>query len=333
MGDDVPVRLSAKRGAIAVAVGLFAGLVSVGLPYVAAWLSAVLSGAASPDSSLTAVSGFGAALTLLFPLVQGVSMGLSLGHTRYRLTTLTVLSLAMALVDIVAAAVILHEGVICLIIMSPLLLLMIWFGAAIAQTIYSRTDRRVQISLVPLVMLVVFAEARGPTPNYAAEVTDSVIVNAPPEYVWRYVTSYPENRDPPEYWLWRAGLPYPTQSIADAPEVGAKRICAFSTGIAFEERIVELRPNEVMTFEVTAQPDHPEVTGHFQFDRGQIRLTRNADGTTTLTARSWYRLFVRPAAYFDWWTADITRQVHFRVLNHMKALAETDYRQAAAQQH
>jgi uncharacterized protein YndB with AHSA1/START domain len=207
-------------------------------------------------------------------------------------------------------------------------MLVIWIGTLAGHSFLRGLRPKVQVSLVPLVMLAVFAEARGPTPNFTAEVTDSVIVDAPPEYVWRYVTTYPENRDAPQYWLWQAGLPYPTQSIADAPEVGAKRICAFSTGIAFEERIVEIQPNEVMTFEVTKQPDHPEVAGHFQFDRGQIRLTRNGDGTTTLTATSWYRLFVRPAAYFNWWTEDITRQVHFRVLNHMRDLAEADFKAA-----
>lgn len=330
MADDVPVQLTQKRGFIAIAIGMAAAVVIVGLPYLATWLHAVTTGAAPFGTSMTAVSGFNASLTLLFPAIQGVGMGVALGRARYALSTTAMLSFAMLFVDIVLSMLVLREGVICLVIMSPLLYLMIWIGALIARAVLSRAGRKVQVSLIPLVALAVFAEARGPMPNYTAEVTDSVIVNAPPEYVWRYVTSYPENRDPPEYWLWQAGLPYPTQSIAEAPEVGAKRICAFNTGIAFEERITELRPNEVMTFEVTAQPDHPEVTGHFQFDRGQIRLTRNADGTTTLTATSWYRLFVRPAAYFDWWTADITRQVHFRVLNHMKDLAETDYRQAPA---
>lgn len=328
MSDDVPPTLTPKRGAIAIAIGLLTAVVLVGLPYVATWLLAISAGEAAANSSLTSVSGFGASLTLLLPVLQGVGMALALGRPRYRLSQITLLSLAATLTDIVLAAFVFREGVICLIIMSPLLMLMIWVGALIGRTAFARVKREVQLSLVPLVMLAVFAEARGPTPNYMAEVTDSVVVNAPPEFVWRYVTSYPENRNPPEYWLWQAGLPYPTQSIAEAPAVGAKRICAFNTGIAFEERIVELTPNEVMTFEVTAQPDHPEVTGHFQFDRGQIRLTRNADGTTTLTATSWYRLFVRPAAYFDWWTADITRQVHFRVLNHMKALAEQDFQAA-----
>jgi hypothetical protein len=328
MTGNVPAKLTARSGVIAVAVGFVAGLIVVGLPYISIWIHAVATGAAPPGSSMTSVAGFNASLTLLFPIIQGAVMGLALGRPRYDLGPVSLLSLAMMFVDISAAYFIIREGVICLIIMSPLLFFMIWIGALIGRAMFFNLGRKVQVSLVPLVMLAVLAEARLPAPNFSAEVTDSVIVNAPPEYVWRYVTTYPENGDPPDYWLWQAGLPYPTQSVAEASEIGAKRICAFNTGIAFEERIIELRPNEVMTFEVTAQPDHPEVTGHFQFDRGQVRLTRNADGTTTLTAISWYRLFVRPAAYFNWWTEDITRQVHFRVLNHMKALAEADYREA-----
>lgn len=325
MTDDVPAKPTAKRSAIAVAIGFFAGLFVVGLPYISVWIHAVATGAAPFGSSLTSVVGFNASLTMLFPLIQGAAMGIALGRLRYDVAAVSILSLWMVVVDVVAAAVIIRDGVICLIIMSPLLYFMIWIGGLIGRAVFFKLGRRVQVSLVPLVMLAVIVETRLPAPDLRAEITDSVIVNAPPEYVWRYVTTYPENRDPPEYWLWQAGLPYPTQSIADAPEVGATRICAFNTGIAFEERIVELQPNEVMTFEVTAQPDHPEVNGHFQFDRGQIRLTRNADGTTTLTAISWYRLFVRPAIYFNWWTEDITRQVHFRVLNHIKDLAEADY--------
>ena len=79
-----------------------------------------------------------------------------------------------------------------------------------------------------------------------------------------------------------------------------------------------------MTFKVTKQPDHPEIVGHFSLDKGQLILEVNPDGTTTVIATSWYRLFVRPAAYFNWWATDITRNIHYRVLGHMKKLAEAD---------
>ncbi len=313
--------MTPQRGAIVVAIGLLAGIIFVLGPYGLVWLIGTLSGHSVP--SFTSVSGYTNGLTLLFPLVQGIALGLAMGRGRYDVGVTAILVVVLGLVEIVGSYVLIREGVICLIILSPVIFGMMafgaWIGRVLARSVLKRT---VQVSIIPLIALAVFAEASGPKPDYTGAVADSVTINAPPEYIWRYVLEYPENQAPSEYWLWNIGLPRPIQSVAETPEVGATRLCRFSDGIVFEERITELEPNRVMTFDVTRQPDHPEVIGHFQFDRGQIRLTPNADGTTTITATSWYRLFVRPAPYFDWWTADITRNIHFRVLNHMKRLAE-----------
>ena len=48
------------------------------------------------------------------------------------------------------------------------------------------------------------------------------------------------------------------------------------------------------------------------------------DGTTTLIGRTWYTLQVRPAFYFDWWTHDIFRAVHLRVMKHIQQLSEQE---------
>jgi uncharacterized protein YndB with AHSA1/START domain len=318
------VQMSAQRKAIVVAIGLLAGILFVLVPYGIRWFMSVSSGDAAP--SFTSASGFTNGLVVLFPLVQGLAMGLAIGPRKYDFGETAILIVILAGIELAAAFVLLREGVICLIILSPLIFAMVAGGAFLGRVIVRATaNRTLQVSLIPLIALAVFAEASGPKPDYSGSVADSVVINAPPEYVWRYVVQYPENETPSEYWLWDIGLPRPIQSVAETPEVGGARLCRFSDGIVFEERITELVPNRVMTFDVTRQPNHPEVIGHFQFDRGQILLTPNADGTTTITATSWYRLFVRPAPYFDWWTADITRNIHFRVLNHMKRLAEEDY--------
>ncbi|QGZ95746.1 SRPBCC family protein [Terricaulis silvestris] len=316
--------LNPQRKAIVIAIGLAAGILFVLGPYGMRWLMSAASGNAAP--SFTSASGFTTGLVLLFPLVQGLAMGLAIGRGKHDFGETAILIVILTGIELVAAFVLLREGVICLIILSPLIFVMVAAGAFLGRVIVRATPKRsLQVSLIPLIALAVFAEASGPKPDYSGSVADSVTINAPPEYVWRYVVQYPENETPSEYWLWNVGLPRPIQSVAETPEVGGTRLCRFSDGIVFEERITELVPNQVMTFDVTRQPNHPEVIGHFQFDRGQIRLTPNANGTTTITATSWYRLFVRPAPYFDWWTADITRNIHFRVLNHMKRLAEQDY--------
>ncbi len=328
--DDATIDPSPLRVAIAIGIGLAAGLIIVVIPYTIVWL---INHGLDRDLALNALSGFNFSIVALYPAVQGFAMALALGRERRSILTTAGCSFLLMLIELVGAAIFMREGIICLIILSPLLFGCIWGGAALGRVVArARVHRGLQASLAPLLMLGVFAESTGPAPDHTSVVADSIVIDAPPEYVWRYVLSYPENNTPAEYWLWRAGLPEPVQSVADAPRVGANRVCRFKGGLAFEERITELEPNSVMTFAVTKQPDHPEVTGHFHFDQGQIRLTRNADGSTTVTATSWYRLFVRPAAYFDWWTADITRQVHFRVLNHIKRLAERDYREAQSPQ-
>lgn len=326
-------QMTLRTAIIALVAGLAAGILFVILPYGLVWFANAVTSQGVNAPNFTAVSGFNSSLTVLFPVVQGFGLGLAMGPKRYNLMWPVLLSAVLTVIELIGSYFLLREGVICLIILTPLIFGMMFVGALFGRIVARREWRRtLQVSVLPLVALGVFAEALGPKPDYASSVVDEVVVNAPPEYVWRYVVTYPENNSPPDYWLWQIGLPYPRQSIAQAEEVGAVRACNFSTGISFQERITELEPNRVMTFEVTRQPNHPEVIGHFQFDRGQVRLTPNADGTTTITATSWYRLFVRPAPYFDWWTTDITRQVHFRVLNHMKALAEADYAAAQARE-
>lgn len=328
MQKDEPFStLGAKRFVLAVAVGLIAGFAIVLAPYCIVWLFDVGAGKAVPASVISA-AGYNNSVVALFPFVQGFAAALTMGRARYHLENIFGIAGALLLVEIVLGMVFLHEGVICVIMAAPVLYICMLAGAGLGRVLARRMpqSRTLQVSLVPLLMLAVVVEAIGPKPDYAASVADSVVIDAPPEYVWRYVVQYPENTTPPNYWLWSIGLPYPTQSVAEAPRVGAKRLCKFSGGYAFEERIVELRPNALMRFAVTKQPDHPEVTGHFRFDEGEIALTRNANGSTTITATSRYRLFVRPAFYFDLWTADVTRQIHFRVLNRMKALAEADFR-------
>jgi uncharacterized protein YndB with AHSA1/START domain len=318
------------RAAAAIAIGMVSGFALVVLPYSLVWLQAAITDR-DLSTSLTAVSGFNTSLTLVFPFVQGLAMAIALGRKRYNFGMVALLSLALLLIELFGAALFMHEGIICLIILSPIVFILIVCGAAIGRALIAwraRASRTLQVSLVPLIFFAVLAEAAGPRPDHVAAVTDSVTINASPEYVWRYIVQYPENTSPPEYWLWRIGLPAPIQSVAEAPRIGATRLCRFSNGVAFEERIVELVPNRVLTFDVTRQPNDPEVLGHFRFERGQIQLTPNRDGSTTVTATSRYRLFVRPAAYFDLWTVDITRNIHFRVLNHIKRLAEHDYADA-----
>ncbi len=269
---------------------------------------------------------YNASLLLVMPLIQGGFGGLMRGREKQSVGSGFLVIAVITVIDIGVAAIFMREGAICVLMASPLLVAIIAIGYGTGRGLARiRRSRVMSMSLMPLAVLGVVGETTGPAPDYPATVTDAVTVNAPPEYVWRYIVDYPDNPNPPDYWLWQMGLPAPTHSVAPVQVVGARRDCKFTGNQAFEEKIAVLEPNKKLVFDIIRQPDHPEIIGHISVDRGEMTLNRNADGTTTIVATSYYRLHVRPAPYFAWWAEDVTRHIHFRVMGYMKTLAERDY--------
>ncbi len=209
-------------------------------------------------------------------------------------------SLLCMLLGLLIAAVALHEGAICLVIVSPIL-----YGGMIAGAltgrVWFRKDRdRVNLCLAPVFVLAIVAEP-ALRARHTSVVTDEIRIAVPPTRVWPHVLAFKPIPDPPSYWLFRIGT----------------RLAAF------EERVAEIEPGRRLTFDIVEMPADPELLGHLDAHRGQFELHDNGDGTTTLIGRTWYTLHVRPAWYFDLWTHEILGAVHLRVMRHIKRLAET----------
>lgn len=266
------------------------------------------------------------------PFLQSVLVGYRLGKWRTGGDLYTLAVFLIFAMDIAAAFLLLGEGIFCLAIFSPLLFVIIipgiMMGAAAGKE--SVSTKRLHSTLIPLAFVFSLLDANSARPVTNYEVRDAVVVQAPANILWNYIVEYPVNNAAPDYFLWKVGLPMPTQSTASGAAVGQSRECKFTKDIVFKEKITALDKGKVLEFDITAQPEHPELMGHFQLDKGKLELIPNKDGTTTLVSTSWYRLFVSPAFYFNWWAEDIVREVHFRVMGHMKNLAEAEY---AAKKH
>ena len=228
----------------------------------------------------------------------------------------------VTLVGLAAAAIVLREGVVCLVIVSPALYLFILCGILLGRIWFRPDYSKLQLTIFPLLALITLGESVYHSEREAV-VTDRILIQAPPVKVWPHVLAFPEIPDTPDYWIFRLGLPYPTTTTNGGNFVGADRQCIFSNGVVIKERVAEFVPNEKLTFDVAEQPTDPEAYGHITLHRGQFVLQDNHDGTTTLIGSSWYTLHVRPRWYFDLWTRDMTRAVHLRVMNHIRRLAET----------
>jgi len=256
---------------------------------------------------------------LLVPVAMGMVAAWIWKPLRLGMGAALLHSLFCTVFTIFVAALVFREGVICVIILSPLLYASIAAGALLGR-IWFRTDR-LNLLIAPALVFAVVGELslRG---SHHSVVVDEVRIAAPPSAVWPHVLAFDRIPAAPDYWLFHLGLPYPTSTTNAGNFAGAARACEFSGGAVFDETIVEFAPERKLTFDIIKMPPDPELMGHLDAHRGQFELRDNGDGTTTLVGRTWYSLHVRPAAYFDWWTHQIFRAVHLRVMNNVKRLAE-----------
>jgi hypothetical protein len=215
----------------------------------------------------------------------------------------------------------LNEGAICLLIVSPLVFCFVIAGAFIGRSMFYHDNDTLKVSVVALLVFVFLSDYLSKH-QYENMVSDRIVINASPEKIWPHVVSFEKIKQQNEFWLFRIGMPSPMQTTVTGNYKGAGRKCIFSNGYVFDERISIYEPTRNLTFDITHQPRDPEIMGHIDIVRGQFLLKDNGNGTTTLIGNSWYKLYVFPTLYYDIWAESVTRNVHLRVMQHIKALSE-----------
>ncbi len=145
-----------------------------------------------------------------------------------------------------------REGVICLLMAVPLALPFSIAGGLVARCILQRRHLVVAsptfaacVALLPLMMIGEQAAKLDPPVN---AVTTSITIDAPVSVVWKNVIAFPPLA-PPDEWLFRAGIAYPTSGRIVGSGPGAVRYCHFSTG-DFVEPITVWDENRLLAFDV-----------------------------------------------------------------------------------
>ncbi len=232
-------------------------------------------------------------------------------------------SVVNTLAAILASFIFLREGIFCLIIVSPLILVFVVTGAFIGRVMFRKKNNILKSSVFGILSIAFIVDTVSKHENVQM-VSDTMIIQAPIEKVWPFVVEYEPITAKENYWFFAIGMPSPVQSTVTGYHAGAGRKCIFSNGYIFDEKMVVYKPNEELTFDIIEQPRDPEIMGHIDILRGQFLLKDNGDGTTTLIGNSWYRLYVFPGWYFNLWSKSVTRNVHLRVMDHIKILSEKD---------
>lgn len=176
-----------------------------------------------------------------------------------------------------------------------------------------------------------FFDVNAKPPVYS--VTTSIVVNATPERVWKNVIAFPDIRAEPDAVL-RTGFAYLIRTRIEGSGVGVPRSCDLSTG-TLEERVVVWDEPRLLRFVVTATPPamsemglygpiYPKhLNGYYISKEGKFALTSLPGGQTLVVGTSWYQHGLWPAEYWRWWSDSVIHHIHRRVLDHIRALSES----------
>ncbi len=283
--------------------------------------------------AVVALNSYGMALFLGTPFAVGAVVGFLLCR-RYPATVReTIEAVVMTAFLIAGAALALGwEGAVCLIMVMPLSILLASMGGIFGRAMAQSPASLRSMAIVPVLLTGGVSAEVGSQGGPLREVRSSVVVDAPPEVVWDNVVAFSPLPAPREL-IFRLGVAYPTHARIQGEGVGAIRYCEFSTGPFVEPITVWDHPRR-LAFDVSSSPQPltelspyrikpPHLDGFLNPKRGEFRLVSLADGGTRLEGSTWYHQSLRPDGYWVLFSDLIIRKIHRRVLQHIKAEAES----------
>lgn len=276
---------------------------------------------------------YGWGLFVLTPFVVGFTTGFIVNRQELQsmkaTNGLVLLSAALGCFGLILFAL---EGLICLILASPLAA-----GVAILGGALGRRAARIgkdpmgPVYCVALLPAMFAVDALYP-PAVTMVTNESILIEATAAQVWHAVTSDELIREPPTL-VGRLGLAYPERAHFSGRGVGAIRTGYFSTGEA-REQITDWKEGRLLGFMVLSQPPAmkemspyrhvhaPHVVGYFETGETQFEIQTVGERQTRLTIRAAHRLRINPVVYWEpiarWAASSNTR----RVLRDIKAKSE-----------
>ena len=227
------------------------------------------------------------------------------------------------------------EGIICIVMGFPILLLIAGIGASIGYAIHDgKKFVTTNTFLVPALVIPIFGfiEHTDDRIPPTVHVRTDIVINATRQEVWNQLVAFSKIDEPTEI-LFKTGIAYPTHAEIDGNGVGAIRKCNFTTGAFIEPITIWDEPN-LLQFGVQDQPppmiewsiyqdlEIAHLDGYFRSTKGQFKLEQLPNGQTVLQGTTWYQHEIWPAIYWKLWSDFILHKIHLRVLTHIKKMAE-----------
>lgn len=245
--------------------------------------------------------GFSWVFFVLFPIAVGFSTAIAAGSAG-RKTVILALCIVGLVVFMALAVVMGMEGLVCVLMAMPLLLVALIMGAllglACRNTIFTgllEKERRLPVIAFPLVLLLVgdpIARQIDMAPPMSA-ISTTITLPQDPIDVFEALRSM-DTLDGEQPWLLRIGLPTPYRCVLEAERVGAERKCLFPNG-HITAVVTAYEPGTALRMKVVEY----ELTGRhwFHFGDADYAFERKGSGTR-VTRTSSYRSDLQPRWYW-----------------------------------
>jgi len=241
----------------------------------------------------------------------------------------------VALVDL-GSALIFREGMVCLLMLSPIWLVAGWIGAFVLRSQRKRRfDPNVfRSTLLGLPLVLGGAESQMHFAPQDITLTRAVIVHASPAEIWPYAVSNAHIDRREGLWTFSqdiVGLPRPRATVMHGSGVGAVRTAYWGDHISFDEIITQWQPGKRLAWcfsftndSLQAYSDkHISPDGQFlKIDTGDYSLQPLSSDTTLLTLRTRYIARTHVNAYAALWGEVLLGDIETNVLAIVKHRAE-----------
>jgi len=239
------------------------------------------------------------------------------------------------------------EGMVCVLMISPLFIVTSWLGGELYRLLTKSNDsdqRKTYVvtafALLPFMLAPL--ESRLGMPDDFRRVENTVLIQAPVAAVWHNIIRVPtiSAQDLGPSPIDRIGFPRPVEATLSYEGVGGVRHATFERGVEFIETVDVWEPLRRISFSIvpntatippTTFDEHITVGGRF-FDvlRGTYELEAVGPRQTRLRLYSQQRLSTRLNPYAGLWTDYVMREIQGRILTVVAKRSEAEAAGAAS---
>jgi hypothetical protein len=228
------------------------------------------------------------------------------------------------------------EGMICIVLALPAMLLLSSLGGFIGGSGQVRRTRGVLPALLVLPYVVAPLEQGRDLPVRRGVTRTTIDVAAPVKVVWPLVASVDSIRpsEEPSALYTMIGFPHPVSAVIDRHGVGGVREARFTEGLRFTERVTDWAPQRRLSFTIKANTadippgtldEHVTIGGpYFDVLQGTYELRPLPNGRTRIVLTSEHRLSTPFNPYAGLWTEVIMRSIQSNILEIIRARAERE---------